>query len=103
MSEGDRLKPLAAALGRIPSGLFILTARNGDAETGMLASWVQRCSFDPPQVTVAVRNDRELLAWLEPGAAFTLNVLDDTETDMVVHFGRGFRLSEPAFTGLDVD
>jgi len=42
---------LAAALGKVPSGLFVLTAKQGDAETAMLASWVQQCSFDPPQLT----------------------------------------------------
>ena len=39
------------ALGRVPSGLFILTAGNGPTETGLLASWVQQCSFDPPRLT----------------------------------------------------
>src|SRR5262249_43655458 len=77
-------------------------ARHGSAETGMLASWVQQCSFDPPQVTVCVRSDRAVINWLTPGAAFTLNILDETQTDMLVHFGRGFALGEPAFTRVDV-
>ncbi len=102
MDDLSAPRQLAAALGRIPSGLFILTARHGEAETGMLTSWVQQCSFDPPQVTAALKRGREVLAWLTPGALFVLNVLDDTQTDMIVHFGRGFALDEPAFTGLDV-
>jgi flavin reductase (DIM6/NTAB) family NADH-FMN oxidoreductase RutF len=101
-AEGDRLKALAAALGRVPSGLFILTARHAEAETGLLASWVQQCSFDPPLLSVAIRRGRELIAWLTPGAGFTLNVLDEGQTDMVAHFGRGFALGQPAFTGLDL-
>src|SRR5262249_19333680 len=88
--------------GRIPSGLFILTARRGAAETGMLASWVQQCSFQPPRVSVAVQPGREVAAWLTPGSPFTLNILDDSQTDMIVHFGRGFALDQPAFDGLDV-
>jgi flavin reductase (DIM6/NTAB) family NADH-FMN oxidoreductase RutF len=104
MSEANpQLKQLGAALGRIASGLFILTVRHGSQETGMLASWVQQCSFEPPQVSVAVRRDRDILAWLTDGAAFTLNVLDDGQTDMIVHFGRGFALGEPAFEGLEVE
>jgi flavin reductase (DIM6/NTAB) family NADH-FMN oxidoreductase RutF len=99
----DAPKQLAAALGRIPSGLFILTARRGAQETGMLTSWVQQCAFEPPHVSVALHRDRELLAWLTDGAPFTLNILDDSQTDMIVHFGRGFTLEEPAFAGLDVD
>jgi flavin reductase (DIM6/NTAB) family NADH-FMN oxidoreductase RutF len=103
MHETDPQRQLASALGRIPSGLFILTARRGEAETGMLVSWVQQCSFDPPQISLAIKRGRELLAWLTPGSAFTLNILDASQTDMVGHFGRGFALNEPAFTDLEVE
>lgn len=93
---------LAAALGRIPSGLFVLTARNGDEETGMLASWIQQCSFDPPQVSVAVNKGRFVLDWLADGAAFVLNVLPEGGKALVAHFGKGFDPGEPAFKGLEV-
>ena len=83
-------RELAAALGRVPSGLFVLTAKNGRRETGMLASWVQQCSFDPPQVSVCIRRDREIVPLLGDGTAFTLNILEASQTDMIVHFGRGF-------------
>ena len=38
-----------------------------------------------------------------PGSKFTLNILDDSQTDMIVHFGKGFELHEAAFAGLDVN
>jgi flavin reductase (DIM6/NTAB) family NADH-FMN oxidoreductase RutF len=103
MNETENRNLMLAALGRIPSGLFILTVKHADAETGMLASWVQQCSFEPPQVTVAVRRDRDVNGWLTPDAAFVLNILDDSQTDMIVHFGRGFALDAPAFKGIDVN
>jgi flavin reductase (DIM6/NTAB) family NADH-FMN oxidoreductase RutF len=93
---------LAAALGRIPSGLFILTARRGEAETGMLASWVQQCSFEPPLITVAVNNQRSLLDWLAPESAFVVNIIPDGGKSLVAHFGKGFAPEEPAFTGLEL-
>src|SRR6266853_6640273 len=98
MQTGDPHKNLASALGRIPSGLFILTLARDGVETGMLASWVQQCSFEPPQVSVAIRRDREIVALLGEGAAFTLNILEAAQTDMIVHFGRGFSLAQDAFT-----
>lgn len=103
MHESDPHKQLAAALGRVPSGLFILTARRGKAETGMLVSWVQQCSFEPPLVSLAVQRAREILSWLSDGATFSLNVLDATQTDMIVHFGKGFALDQPAFEGLEIE
>lgn len=103
MSEADRVRPWAAALGRIPSGLFVVTARHGEQETGMLASWVQQCSFDPPLISLAVRQGRFLADWLAAGVSFAVNVLDDTQTDMIVHFGRGFAPDEEPFSGLDIE
>jgi flavin reductase (DIM6/NTAB) family NADH-FMN oxidoreductase RutF len=101
MTEADR--QLAAALGRIPSGLFILTARRGDAASGILTSWVQQCAFQPPHLSVALKRERPISAWLTDNAPFTLNILDDSQTDMIAHFGRGFALHEPAFEGLELE
>src|SRR5437667_9937100 len=102
MAAPEGSKQLASALGRIPSGLFILTLRRGaDIETGMLMSWVQQCSFDPPLISAALQRGRDVGKLLTPGSGFTLNILDDSQTDMIVHFGKGFRLDEAAFAGLD--
>ncbi len=103
MSDLDPEKQLAAALGRIPSGLFIVTVQEGTRETGLLASFVQQCSFHPPLVNMAVKKNRPVLDWLTPGKVFTINILDDTQTDMIAHFGRGFGLDESPFEELDVE
>jgi flavin reductase (DIM6/NTAB) family NADH-FMN oxidoreductase RutF len=102
-SKGDGPKEVAAAVGRVPSGLFVVTVRNGDAETGLLASWVQQCSFEPFQISLAVKAGRQVSDWLTPGAPFVVNILEEDQTDYLVHFGKGFALGEPAFNGLDVD
>ncbi len=100
--EGDRHKALAAALGRVPSGLFILTATDGATETGMLASWVQQCSFEPLQVSVALRKGREVTEWLVPGTGFVLNVLGEGQTSFLSHFGKGFSPGQSPFAGVEV-
>jgi len=88
---------IAAALGRIPSGLFVVTVR----DTGMLGSWVQQCSFDPPQLTVAIRQGRPVLDWLTDGAAFAVNVIADGQKALVAHFGKGFEPGQAAFDGVE--
>ena len=94
---------LASVLGRLPSGLFIVTARrDGDDETGMLASWIMQAGFDPPMITVALHKDRLLARWLAMGTPFTVNLLADDQQRLVAHFGRGFEEAEPAFDGLKV-
>ena len=103
--EADGSQELAAALGRVPSGLFVLTAKHGRRETGMLASWVQQCSFDPPQVSAAVRKGRPVLPWLtEDHVPLVVNVLPEgVSKKYVAHFGKGFELDDAAFDGLPVD
>ena len=92
----------AAALGRVPSGIFILTMNLPEGSTGMLASWVQQCSFTPPIITVAVRSDRYVAERLTQETIFTLNILDKSQTNMLAHFGKGFDLGEPAFEGVEL-
>ena len=94
-------KQSAAALGRIPSGLFVLTVARDKIETGMLGSWVQQCSFAPPCLSVAIQRGREIGELLTIGSLFCLNVLEDGQTDMIAHFGRGFTLKDDAFAGVE--
>ncbi len=93
---------MAQILGRIPSGIFILTVAHEGRETGMLASWVMQAGFDPPMVTVAVNKERYLAEWLDAGAPFVLNVVGEDQKHLLAHFGRGFEPDVPAFEGVDV-
>jgi len=90
------------ALGRVASGIFILTAGTGNRATGMLASWVMQAGFEPPMVTAAVNRERYLVDWLTRGEPFVLNVVGEKQTELLKHFGRGFEPDAPAFEGLDV-
>jgi len=96
-------KEMSAALGRIPSGLFVLTIRKENGATGMLASWVQQCSFAPPRITIAVQQQRDIGALLTPQSRFTLNIIREGQNEIVSHFSRGFTDNEDPFKNLDVD
>ena len=105
MPDLDLFQPLdpLAALGRLPSGIYILTARNPDStqSTGMLASWVQQAGFQPPMLTVAVGKDRFVLDWIRTTGRFALNQVPAGRKDLLKHFGKGFGPDEPAFVGLE--
>jgi len=94
--------PFQNILGRLPSGLFILTARQGEKSTGMLVSWVMQAGFQPPMVTLAIKKDRYLSHWLTDGAPFNINILPEGQKKLMSHFARGFGPEEPAFEGLDI-
>lgn len=92
----------ARVLGRVPSGLFVVTAGADTAAAAMLASWVQQCSFDPPMLTVAVRPDRDIVALLKPDSLFALHPIAEGQADLVARFGRGYAPGQNPFDGLDV-
>lgn len=97
-------KPVwAHALGKISSGLFIITVNSGDNETGFLASWVQQCSFEPPQLTIAVNNQRPVRESMQPGVLVTVNVVPEGGKSLIAHFGKGFMPRETAFDGIAID
>lgn len=101
--SGSSESPWSAPLGRVPSGIFILTVHHDGRETGMLASWVQQAGFEPPMVTVAVKQGRYVADWLDAGTAFALNLVAVGETRFLKHFGRGFEPDQPAFEGLNIE
>ena len=90
-------------LGRVPSGIYILTIGRDERATGMLASWVMQAGFDPPCVTVAVKRGRYVAEWLAAGEPFVLNVVGEKQHQFLKHFGKGFEPGEAAFEGIDVE
>jgi len=90
---------IPAALGRIPSGLFVVAWRAANEDRCMLASWVMQAGFAPPQVSVAVASSRDLLTALDQGATFTVSVLAESQRSLLARFGKP---SPEAFAGLDV-
>ena len=89
-------------LGRVPSGIFILTAGTGPRATGMLSSWVMQAGFEPPMVSVAVKLGRYVCDWLTQGQPFVLNMVGEGQTDLMKHFAKGMEPGEPAFEGLEL-
>jgi flavin reductase (DIM6/NTAB) family NADH-FMN oxidoreductase RutF len=89
-------------LGRVPSGVFILTVGSGTRATGMLASWVMQAGFEPPMVTIAVKKGRYVEDWITRGDPFNLNLVAEKQFSIVKHFAKGFEPGEPAFEGLKI-
>ena len=103
MSASELESRLAPVLGRVPSGVFILVAGDGSGRrTGLLTSWVQQASFEPPQVTIAVNKSRYLIDWLKDGSPVTLNQVPKGDSVLFRHFGKGFDPDADAFDGIDL-
>ena len=92
---------LEKALGRISSGLYIITAKKGEVTSAMLASWVSQASFQPLGFTVAVAKDRAIESLLQVGDTFVLNVLEEGNyAPLMKHFLKRFPPGSDRFAGI---
>lgn len=91
MSSTDA-SPLARALGRIPSGLYVVTTLRGGEPVGFVGSFVMQMGFEPPTVCVAVGRTRPHLADLRESGHFAISILDKQASGLMAPFFK--RLAE---------
>ena len=92
---------LQKALGRISSGLYIITATKGDVQSAMLASWITQASFEPLGFTVAVAKDRAIESLMQVGDTFVLNILEEgNHLPLMKHFLKRFPPGADRFAGV---
>ncbi|MEL6399672.1 MAG: diflavin flavoprotein [Cyanobacteria bacterium J06626_4] len=104
----DRTQPhksldanLDRALGRLSSGLYLLTVRQGEVSGAMLASWVMQASFQPLGVAIAIAKDRAIESLLQVGDTFVLNTLaEGNYAHLMKHFLKRFPPGADRFTGI---
>ncbi|MGV0105765.1 Flavin reductase domain protein, FMN-binding [Nostoc sp. DSM 114160] len=87
------------AVGRIVGSLCVLTAKEGDRSSAMLASWVSQASFSPPGLTIAVAKDRAVETLTHTGNKFVLNILKEgNHLGLMKHFLKPFGPGQDRFT-----
>ena len=92
---------LEKALGRLSSGLYILTTHKDNLSSAMFASWVAQASFKPLGVSVAVAKDRAIESLLHVGSRFVLNVLEEGNYQgLMKHFLKRFPPGADRFQGV---
>lgn len=68
---------VAKSIGKLSSGLYVVTAARNNARSAMIASWVAQASFEPLGFTIAVAKDRAIESLMQVGDRFVLNVLGE--------------------------
>jgi flavorubredoxin/flavin reductase (DIM6/NTAB) family NADH-FMN oxidoreductase RutF len=92
------------AVGRIVGSLCVVTAKQGDVSSAMLASWVSQASFNPPGLTVAVAKDRALEPLMHSGNKFALNILKEgNHLGLMKHFLKPFGPGQERYTNIGTE
>lgn len=94
---------IGSAIGRMASGVYIITIEDKDGREGMLATWVAQAAFNPPAVTIAVNNERPILSRLTKGTRASLNVLAKSNNDIFKNFVKPHTEGMDRFEGLELE
>ncbi|NEP62239.1 MAG: flavin oxidoreductase [Symploca sp. SIO2G7] len=92
------------AVGRLVGSLCVLTAKQGEVASAMLASWVAQATFDPPGFTVAIAKERAIETLIYPENPFVLNILGEGKhTGPMKQFLKPFSPGENRFEDVNFD
>ena len=98
----DNREDIGQALGKIPSGVGVLTSKGVSQESAMLASWFQQASFEPPMITVGVNKERPIAEIIATSRHFILNLFHTNQKDLFGHFARGFKPGDDPFKDISL-
>ncbi len=90
------------ALGRLSSGVYIVTHSHDNEKEGMLATWIIQAAFNPPMLTVSLQKERKFLEKLHKGSEFSVNALSKKNMDIFKAFARPHKEGENRFAELKV-
>lgn len=99
----EKKEAIGKALGRIATGVHIVTVKHDGKNDGMLTSWLGQAAFEPPMVSFAVKKERVILAALGVGNRCSVNVLSKKNMDIFKNFAKPYSDGLDRFEGLNSD
>lgn len=82
--EYDKLR--RRVLWKMPSGLYVVGARDGDRRNAMTLSWATQVGFDPKLVAVSIEKVAYTHELVSAGRVFVLNIVDREDRAIVRKF-----------------
>lgn len=93
---------IGKALGKIPSGVYILTATHAGKSAAMMVSWAQQAAFSPPAISIAMAKDRFIRKLIDAGGALALSIIPKGDTSLMKKYARGIPEGEDPFAGMSI-
>jgi flavin reductase (DIM6/NTAB) family NADH-FMN oxidoreductase RutF len=76
------------ALGKVVSGLYVVTYKNGENIGGFTASFMVQVAFDPPLIAMSVKKGRESYEMITGAGAFAVNIMTKETMKLVGFFAK---------------
>lgn len=103
MANPTDISPIGKALGRLPTGLYIVTTLQDGAPLGFVGSFVMQMGIAPPVVAVAVGKDRAHLAAIRASGRFGISILAAGSNDLMGRFFRKYEAGKGPFDELALE
>lgn len=84
----DQSGVLQAAMGRFPSGRYLLTASHKDVRSGVLVNWAGICSTDPMLICVSSLKGHAIDPLIRDSRSFAIGVIDGEDKLLERRFGQ---------------
>lgn len=88
-------------MGKIPSGLFIVTTAHDDLTAAYLASFVQQISFSPLLFSVACHPERYPYQLIQKSKRFALNLIPEGDQVLLKTFAKGHGPDSDPFASVE--
>jgi len=102
LDPSQQKESIGKAIGRIPSGVYIVTLSDKGERHGMMATWVAQAAFEPPTISLSLNKQRQFLTQVVPGAQLTLNVLSANNMNIFKSFAAPAKDGVDRFEGLSL-
>ena len=93
---------LALALGRIPTGLYIVAIPGPEAPLGFVASFLIQTGFEPPALCLAIGRGRDHLEAIRSAGRFGVSIIDKSSQGLMGPFFGKHEHGRSPFDGLAV-
>jgi flavin reductase (DIM6/NTAB) family NADH-FMN oxidoreductase RutF len=100
--EHETRQLISKALGRLPQSVFLLTAAHEHRQRGVMVSWVQQVSFEPPMIMFALNKSLQIGPFLHESRAFALNQIAADDKLTPRRFGFDLTVKQDAFETLEL-
>jgi flavin reductase (DIM6/NTAB) family NADH-FMN oxidoreductase RutF len=79
---------ISKALGKVVSGLYVVTSKKGDNIGAFTASFLVQVAFEPPLIAMSVRKGRGSYELITESGAFVVNIMSKDMMKVVGQFAR---------------
>ncbi len=97
LTDSAELAPLARAIGRIPTGLYVVTTVAQGKPIGFVGSFLMQVGFAPPTLCIAVGKERGPLAAMRARGRFAVSILDGASSNLMGAFFRKYTAGDSPF------